>query len=94
MDSPSVYLVMPNTRVRLISAILGGLIGGTIWQVAQWLFQWFQSTAPYYNAIYGALYQILFLIIWMFWSWLIVLYGAEIAYIHQNLASLRQSVRL
>jgi membrane protein len=84
-----VYLVMPNTRVRLISALLGGLIGGTIWQAAQWLFQWFQASAPYYNAIYGALYQILFLIIWMFWSWLIVLYGAEIAYTHQNLAGLR-----
>jgi membrane protein len=85
-----IYLVMPNTRVRLISAILGGLIGGTIWQAAQWLFQWFQSSAPYYNAIYGALYQILFLVIWMFWSWLIVLYGAEVAYAHQNLASLRR----
>ena len=84
-----VYLVMPNTRVRLISALLGGLIGGTIWQAAQWLFQWFQASAPYYNAIYGALYQILFLVIWMFWSWLIVLYGAEIAYTHQNLAGLR-----
>ncbi len=85
-----VYLVMPNTRIRLISALLGGLIGGTIWQVAQWLFQWFQSSAPYYNAIYGALYQILFLVIWMFWSWLIVLYGAEIAYTHQNLDIVRR----
>lgn len=85
-----VYLVMPNTRVRLLSALLGGLTGGTLWQAAQWLFQWFQSSAPYYNAIYGALYQILFLVIWMFWSWLIVLYGAEIAYSHQNLASLRR----
>jgi membrane protein len=85
-----IYLVMPNTRVRIISAILGGLIGGTIWQGAQWLFQWFQSSAPYYNAIYGALYQILFLVIWMFWSWLIVLYGAEVAYAHQNLPSLRR----
>jgi membrane protein len=85
-----IYLVMPNTRVQLFSAILGGLIGGTLWQAAQWLFQWFQSSAPYYNAIYGALYQILFLIIWMFWSWLIVLYGAEIAYTHQNLAKVRR----
>ena len=85
-----IYLVMPNTRVRVVSAVLGGFIGGTIWQAAQWLFQWFQSSAPYYNAIYGALYQILFLVIWMFWSWLIVLYGAEVAYTHQNLASLRR----
>jgi membrane protein len=85
-----VYLVMPNTRVQLMSALLGGLIGGTIWQAAQWLFLWFQSSAPYYNAIYGALYQLLFVVIWMFWSWLIVLYGAEAAYTHQNLASLRR----
>ncbi len=84
-----VYLVMPNTRVQLTSALLGGLIGGTIWQAAQWLFQWFQSSAPYYNAIYGALYQLLFIVIWMFWSWLIVLYGAEVTYTHQNLANLR-----
>jgi membrane protein len=85
-----IYLVMPNTRVKVISALLGGLIGGSIWQGAQWLFQWFQASAPYYNAIYGALYQILFLVIWMFWSWLIVLYGAEVAYVQQNLASLRR----
>jgi membrane protein len=89
-----VYLVMPNTRVRLLSALLGGLIGSTIWQAAQWIFQWFQASAPYYNAIYGALYQILFLVIWMFWSWLIVLYGAEVAYAHQNLAGLRRQFEL
>lgn len=84
-----IYLVMPNTKVRVLSAVLGGLVGGSIWQGAQGLFRWFQASAPYYNAIYGALYQILFLIIWMFWSWLIVLYGAEVAYAHQNLPSLR-----
>lgn len=85
-----IYLVMPNTKVQLLSAFFGGLVGSSIWQGAQLLFRWFQGSAPYYNAIYGALYQILFLIIWMFWSWLIVLYGAEVAYVHQNLAKLRQ----
>mgnify|MGYP005842726951 CR=1 FL=1 len=85
-----IYLVMPNTKVQLLSAVLGSLVGGTIWQGAQWLFRWFQASAPYYNAIYGALYQILFLIIWMFWSWLIVLYGGEVAYAHQNLSNLRR----
>ena len=85
-----VYLVMPYTRVQFISAVLGGITGGALWQVAQWIFHLFQSSAPYYNAIYGALYQLLFLVIWMFWSWLIVLYGAEVAYVHQNLTALRQ----
>jgi len=83
-----IYVVMPNTRVRLWSAILGGVVGGSIWQVAQWIFAWFQGAATYYNAIYGALYHLLFLVIWMFWSWLIVLFGTEVAYAHQNLERL------
>jgi membrane protein len=80
-----IYVVMPNTHVRLGSALLGGIVGGSIWQVAQWIFAWFQGAATYYNAIYGALYHLLFLVIWMFWSWLIVLFGTEVAYAHQNL---------
>jgi membrane protein len=85
-----IYMVIPNTRVRFLSAVVGGLIGGSIWQIAEWLFLWFQTSAPYYNAIYGALYQLLFVIIWMFWCWLIVLFGNEVAYVYQNLPLLRR----
>lgn len=85
-----IYLVMPYTRVRVASALLGGVVAGLLWQGAQWIFHLFQASAPYYNAIYGALYQLLFLVIWIFWSWLIVIYGAEVAYAHQNLERLRQ----
>ncbi len=84
-----IYLVMPNTRVRFVSALLGGVIGGTLWQLAHMTFALFQGAATYYNAIYGALYHLLFLVIWMFWSWLVVLFGTEVAYAHQNLRHLR-----
>jgi membrane protein len=88
-----IYMVMPNTQVRIWSALLGGIVGGSIWQVAQWIFGLFQGAATYYNAIYGALYHLLFLIIWMFWSWLIVLFGTEVAYAHQNLDRLSREWR-
>jgi membrane protein len=88
-----IYVVMPNTHVRLSSALLGGIIGGSLWQVAQWIFAWFQGAATYYNAIYGALYHLLFLVIWMFWSWLIVLFGTEVAYAHQHLERLTREYR-
>jgi membrane protein len=88
-----IYVVMPNTHVRLGSALLGGVIGGSLWQLAQWIFAWFQGAATYYNAIYGALYHLLFLVIWMFWSWLIVLFGTEVAYAHQNLDRLTREYR-
>jgi membrane protein len=83
-----IYLVMPNARVHFRSALIGGVAGGSLWQVAQFIFIWFQGVATYYNAIYGALYHLLFLVIWMFWSWLIVLFGTEVAYAHQHLEQL------
>ena len=83
-----IYLVMPNARVHFTSAVLGGIVGGSLWQVAHVIFAWFQGAATYYNAIYGALYHLLFLVIWMFLSWLIVLFGTEVAYAHQNLGHL------
>ena len=83
-----IYLVMPNTRVRFSSAVLGGVVGGSLWLLAQAVFAKFTGLATYYNAIYGALYHLLFLVIWIFWSWLIVLFGTEVAFAHQNLERL------
>jgi membrane protein len=88
-----IYLVMPNTQVNLWSAVLGGVVGGTVWQVAQWIFTGIQGASTYYNAIYGALYHLLFLCIWLFWCWLILLFGTEIAFAHQNLESLTRQFR-
>ncbi len=88
-----INLVMPNTSVRFVSALLGGVVGGSLWQLAHYIFTWFQGAATYYNAIYGALYHLLFLVIWMFWSWLIVLFSAEVTTAHQNLDRLTQEMR-
>ena len=89
-----IYLVMPNTRVNFWSAVLGGVVGGSIWQVAQLIFIWIQGASAYYNAIYGALYNLLFIFIWMFWCWLILLFGTEVAFAHQNLTRLTRWARL
>jgi membrane protein len=88
-----IYLVIVNTKVNFWSAVLGGVIGGTVWQVAQWIFTAIQGGAAYYNAIYGALYNLLFLFIWLFWCWIILLFGTEIAFAHQNLGCLTEEQR-
>jgi membrane protein len=88
-----IYLVMPNTRVSFWSAVLGGVVGGTVWLLAQWIFAGIQGASTYYNAIYGALYHLLFLFIWLFWCWLILLFGTEVAFAHQNLDGLTRQYR-
>lgn len=79
------YLFMPNTRVNLASALVGGVVGGTLWQLTQWGYIRYQFGMGQYNAIYGALSQLPILLVWIYVSWVILLFGAEIAFAHENL---------
>ena len=49
-----VYLVMPNTKVKLRSAVSAGVIAGTIFQLFQIAYIFIQSRLTSYNAIYGS----------------------------------------
>lgn len=74
------YLIMPNTRIPLKSGILGGIVAGTIYQIAQWIYINFQIGVAKYGAIYGSFAALPLLLVWLQLSWMIVLFGAEIAF--------------
>lgn len=79
-----IYVIMPNTRVRLFSGFVGGIFAGSAYQIAQWAYVSFQIGTARYNAIYGSFAALPLFIIWIQISWLIVLFGAEISYANQN----------
>jgi membrane protein len=78
------YILIPNARVRLSSGVLGGVIAGTVFQVFQWGYIEFQIGVSKYNAIYGSFAALPLFFVWLQFSWIIVLFGAEIAFAHQN----------
>ncbi len=78
------YIFIPNTRIRFASAVTGGVIAGTAWQMAQWGYFHFQVGVANYNAIYGTLAALPIFLVWIYTSWLIVLFGLEIVYAHQH----------
>ncbi|HSE83587.1 MAG TPA: YihY/virulence factor BrkB family protein, partial [Thermodesulfobacteriota bacterium] len=80
-----IYMLMPNTKVRFGSALLGGLIAGVIWQTAGWGFALFITSSARYPAIYSSFAVIILFMIWLYVNWLILLIGAEISFCHQNL---------
>ncbi|MBT1072972.1 YhjD/YihY/BrkB family envelope integrity protein [Pelotalea chapellei] len=80
------YIFIPNTKVQLRSAIVGGVLAGTAWQIAQWGYFYFQIGMTNYNAIYGTLAAVPIFLVWVYISWLIVLFGLEVAYAHQHRA--------
>jgi membrane protein len=81
-----VYMVMPNTHVRLRSALVAGMISGTIYQLTQGAYIHAQVVVSKYNAIYGSFAALPLFLIWLQISWMIVLLGAEIAYAHQHVS--------
>ena len=78
------YIFIPNTRIRFASAVTGGVIAGTAWELAQWGYFHFQVGVANYNAIYGTLAAVPVFLVWIYTSWLIVLFGLEIVFAHQH----------
>lgn len=81
-----IYSFMPNTKVKTGSAVTGGIIAGTLFQLFQWAYINFQIGVARYNAIYGSFAALPLFLIWLNWSWLIVLYGGELSFAHQNVS--------
>jgi len=79
-----IYIFMPNTKVNVRSGIFAGIIAGTIYQAAQFLYLKFQVGVATYNAIYGSFAAIPLFLVWLQLSWLILLLGAEISFVYQN----------
>jgi membrane protein len=78
------YIIMPNTRVPVKSAVLAGIITGTIFQAVQFIYIKFQIGVAHYGAIYGSFAVLPLFVAWVQISWMIVLLGAEIAVAYEN----------
>ena len=78
------YLIMPNTKIPIRSAILGGVAAGTIAQIVQWIYIKFQIGVASYGAIYGSFAALPLFLGMLQMSWMIVLFGAEIAYANEH----------
>lgn len=83
------YMVVPNTSVKVLPAIIGGVIGGTLWQFNNTLSFMFVSNAIRTHYIYGSVGIIPILLIALFLGWLIILFGAHISFAIQNLEYFR-----
>jgi membrane protein len=77
------YAYIPNTRVRLKPACIGGLFGGLVWQSASVAFATFVANANY-KAIYSGFAIVIVLLLWVYVGWLIILMGCRLAFYVQN----------
>jgi len=79
------YWFFPNTRVKIVPAVLGGVIAAILFSATQYSYVAFSVGAAKYNALFGGFAVVPLLLIWIYASWSIVLLGAEISFACQNL---------
>lgn len=83
------YMYMPNTRVRFKAALVGGLAGGFIWATLSVAFATFVVYSSRTQLIYSGFAVAILTLVWLYLNWLVLLFGAQLAYYIQNPAFLR-----
>jgi membrane protein len=78
------YVFIPNTRVKLIAALTGGLIAGILWETLSFGFASYAAGASRYHLVYATFATAMLLMIWLYLNWLILLVGASIAFYRQH----------
>ena len=78
-----VYMFIANTRVKLSAAFTGALVAGILWETLGKTFGMvFGSSSTL--AIYSSFAVLILFLVWLYWSWLILLIGAQVAFYVQN----------
>jgi membrane protein len=72
------YRLVPNRQVPWAHAAAGGLLAAVAFEVAKEVFASYMAHAPGYSVAYGAFAAIPFFLLWVYLSWLVVLFGAEL----------------
>ncbi|MEE4243297.1 MAG: YihY/virulence factor BrkB family protein [Desulfopila sp.] len=84
-----IYLFFPNTKVKTIPAMIGAVFAGYFWFEAQNIYISLQVGVSKYNAIYGSFATLPLFLVWVYFGWIFILTGAQIAYAVQNRDTMR-----
>lgn len=84
------YFFLPSLPVRIRSAVLGGVIAAMLWVICKDTFYLYVART---SSLYGSLAIFPLFLVFIYANWAIVLWGCEIAYVHQHLPILSEKVR-
>lgn len=85
------YCIVPTEPVPLFESIIGATLAAILFELAKNIFELYVTSFPTYELIYGVLSSVPILLLWIYFSWCIVLFGAEFA---ATLTEFRKTVLL
>lgn len=75
------YAAVPNCKVPMTGALLGGIVAAILFEFAKYGFALYITRFPTYALLYGAFAAIPIFLIWVYLSWLVVLFGAVVSHV-------------
>ncbi len=82
------YYVLPNTKVNVKAAIWGAVVAALVWVLAKSVFRFSITELELYQTVYGAMALIPMTVLWIYITWLIVLFGLQLTFTTQHLKNL------
>ncbi len=83
------YIGIPNTRVRIIPAVLAAVVAGTLWNLAKFGFAVYARNNVTVRDIYGSLATFPMFILWVYISWILLLAGCQLCYAFHHASTYR-----
>lgn len=73
-----IFYWAPNIRQRFLASLPGALVGVIFWIAASYALGLYFQNFAHFNKTYGTLGAAITLMVWLYWSWFIILVGAEL----------------
>jgi membrane protein len=80
----ALYRYVPRRRPRWREALIGSLTFSVLWVAAKLIFVTYNEYATVYTKLYGSLLEVILLLLWIYYSALLFLFGAELAHALQQ----------
>lgn len=82
------YFVLPNTKVKAKAALWGAAVGALVWIGAKNAFGYCITELNLYRTVYGVMALIPMTVVWIYITWLTVLFGLQLTFTTQHLTTL------
>jgi membrane protein len=87
----AMYVLMPNAKVKPAAAAWGALVAAIAWVIAKWVFGLYIVKFVPSSVVYGMLGLVPLGVLWIFITWLIVLFGLQLTFTTQNLKTIEEA---
>jgi membrane protein len=87
------YMFIPNTRVKLVPALIGAVVAGVLWAGMGSIFTRFVEYSARLTLVYAGFAAVISLVMWTYFGWVILLSGAQLSFYIQKPSYLRFGLR-